>query len=152
MANGIHKGNLKRRINAQGCWVPWEDVARSIQTMPGNRGLAVHLTDMRYWVCPADVAVDAVQHLGVHHEEYAPDKGDCDGFAYTLRGRCETELHMNCHALVIDTSAGHAYNAQLYLGGSDLDELRAIAIEPQTGQYVELGSQGYDAGAGGMWL
>jgi len=68
---------------------------------------------------------------------YRPERFDCENYASFMATLSALVFGINTVAVVIDWSESHAYNLVVTAEGE------AIAIEPQSGEVVELGAGDY---------
>ena len=79
------------------------------------------------------------EHLTIH--EYVPEFFDCDGFAAAFMGLVAFNYEINGVARVLDSSAGHSYNAVLI--SEDGKTCSWKEVEPQADIFVsDEGSKG----------
>lgn len=89
----------------------------------------VFLMDSRYWMCPMSTIKELLAKMGL--KLYVPEKGDCDDFAWHLKGIASGEM-VNSIGIVIGFvfSKGlrgmHAWNIALC-------QENVLQIEPQNG-------------------
>ena len=89
--------------------------------------------DKKYWLCSKEHFQTIIQYNKINEKQYTYDQFDCDNFAFAFKAQVALNHGLNNVGLVIDNSAGHAYNVIIFNDGS------ASLFEPQADQYVAPG-------------
>ena len=89
--------------------------------------------DKKYWLCSKEHFQTIIQYNKINEKQYTYDQFDCDKFAFAFKAQVALNHGLNNVGLVIDNSAGHAYNVIIFNDGS------ASLFEPQADQYVAPG-------------
>ena len=137
-------------------WDVWRDVRKTVKTVSEHelrdawkqselRPLGLWYLDSRFRALPAKVWKKVLAYDTLDRSRYKSEHFDCDNFAVCLAGDVAQRWGVNGIGIVIDTSAGHAYNCVLTYddGGVGLQ-----MIEPQTDEAVDSSDQGYSARRG----
>lgn len=105
-----------------------EDLVNAFNRSP-LKNLGLWPLDTRYRAVPVHVWQQILAYNGVDKEKYQSEFFDCDNFAQCLIGDVAQRWKINGIGLVMDFSAGHAYNAVLC---DDEGRLYISVVEPQT--------------------
>lgn len=89
------------------------------------RGLQLVPLDSRYVIVDTNTIGLVTAYNGVDLEEYKSESYDCDNFALSFAGDVPQRWDVNCIGIVIDFSAGHAYNCAATIDNG------IVIIEPQ---------------------
>ena len=109
--------------------------------------LGLCCVDSRYRALPLATWELVLAYNGVDRTRYKSEHFDCDNFALCLAGDVSQRWKVNGIGIVLDYSAGHAYNCVLVWEDGEVD-LRMV--EPQTDQWVHRAVPGYSAQHG--WI
>ena len=147
MANGIPKRGLARKIaRTERAFIPAEIVAAL--RAAGSR-LTPTFLDRRYYGVPKGVWKNILQYTGVDAGQYRSERYDCDDFAKAFAAACGRKLGLNGVGIVVDVSAGHAYNVILVNDGGCC---KAVFVEPQNDRIIFAPRPGYSQTSGFIWF
>lgn len=107
----------------------WKAVRKSASKLP------ISALDQKYWAVPTPVWKMILKETKINEYEYQSERADCDDFSKALAGICALRYGVNGIGVVVDISAGHAYNAILC---NDDGKLHVKWVEPQTDEIVDL--------------
>ena len=71
------------------------------------------------------------------NRKYIAEKYDCDNFAFSFKAMVDRKFNVNNVGLVIDYSAGHAYNIIVFNDGT------VKLFEPQSDKWPRIGTSMY---------
>ncbi len=98
------------------------------------------LLDSQYYYTTAKDWAEVFDYIFFKFDmpSYLADRMDCDDFAILLKGLVDSFFGLNYFATVIGTmpAGGHSWN--LFMTENGL-----LQFEPQTGNFFEIGEQGY---------
>ena len=100
------------------------------------------LVDGKYWTVSREEFEYLLRWDWTNQASYLVDRNDCDNYADVVRANFGFRLGINSVGLVLDVSSAHAYNLVVFSNG-DFGWL-----EPQTDQWVQLGSGLYTLSSG----
>ena len=139
-------------------WDVWRDVRKTVKTVAEQelrhawkqselRPLGLRYLDSRFRALPAKVYKKVLAYNTVDRSRYKSEHFDCDIFAVFLAGDVAQRWSVN--GIVIDTSAGHAYNCVLTC---DDGEIGLQMVESQTDELVDSADRGYSARHHNLYL
>ena len=92
----------------------------------------IHL-DNKYWTCTKPEFQKILEANTLNEKQYVLDQFDCDNFAFNLKAQVARDYGLNNVGMVIDNSAGHAYNVVIFKDGT------AELLEPQSDRWITPG-------------
>ena len=92
----------------------------------------IHL-DNKYWTCTKPEFQKILEANTLNEKQYVLDQFDCDNFAFNLKAQVARDYGLNNVGMIIDNSAGHAYNVVIFKDGS------AELLEPQSDRWITPG-------------
>jgi len=91
------------------------------------------LLDNKYWTCSKEEFQKVVEYNTINEKQYVLEQYDCDNFAFAFKAQVAMNHNLNSVGLVIDNSAGHAYNVVIFEDGT------AELFEPQNDTWITPG-------------
>lgn len=137
-------------------WTVWRAVRKTAKTVSGAElteawkasqlsKLGLWYLDSRFRALPLATWKQVLAYNTVDKSRYKSDHFDCDNFAICLAGDAAQRWGVNGIGIVIDISAGHAYNCVLTYDDGKLD---LQIVEPQTDELIHRAVPGYSAWKG----
>ena len=104
------------------------------------------LVDGRYWTVSKEEFEYLLAWDWTSQASYIADRRDCNRYADVVRAMFGWRLGINSVGLVLDVSSAHAYNIVVFSDGS------FGWLEPQSDQWVQLGSGLYQLTEGSVMI
>ena len=102
-----------------------------------NSGMKRKNLDTKYWSCGRTDFEAIVNWDWTDKKKYVAEKYDCDNFAFSFKAMVDRKFNVNNVGLVIDYSAGHAYNIIVFNDGT------VKLFEPQSDKWPRIGTSMY---------
>lgn len=100
--------------------------------------------DAKYFLCDEKDMKAIVKWDWTDNKKYVKEKYDCDNFAFSFKAMVDKRFGLNGVGLVIDYSAGHAYNIVVFKDGS------VKLFEPQSDRWPKAGKGQYKFQSGSI--
>ena len=96
----------------------------------------LHL-DSKYWACSKKEFEGWIKWDWTNKKKFIAEEYDCDNFAFSFKAMVDRKFNVNNVGLVIDYSAGHAYNIIVFNDGT------VKLFEPQSDKWPRIGTSMY---------
>ena len=100
-------------------------------------GMQIKSLDSKYFLCDEKDMKAIIEWDWTDNKKYVKEKYDCDNFAFSFKAMVDKRFGLNNVGLVIDYSAGHAYNVIVYKDGT------VKVFEPQSDRFPRMGTKMY---------
>ena len=100
-------------------------------------GMQIKSLDSKYFLCNEKDMRSVIKWDWTDNKKYVKDKYDCDNFAFSFKARVDRQFGLNNVGLVMDYSAGHAYNIIVFNDGT------VKLFEPQSDRFPRMGTKMY---------
>ena len=100
-------------------------------------GMEILALDNKYQVTTQKDMKKIIDWDWTDNKTYVKEKYDCDNFAFSFKAMVDRKFGVNNVGLVIDYSAGHAYNIIVFNDGA------VRLFEPQTDKWPRIGTAMY---------
>ena len=100
-------------------------------------GMDILALDNKYLVTNLKDMKKIIEWDWTDNRKYIAEKYDCDNFAFSFKAMVDRKFNVNNVGLVIDYSAGHAYNIIVFNDGT------VKLFEPQSDKWPRIGTNMY---------
>ena len=102
-----------------------------------SMGMDILSLDNKYLVTNQADMKKIIEWDWTDNRKYVAEKYDCDNFAFSFKAMVDRKFNVNNVGLVIDYSAGHAYNIIVFNDGT------VKLFEPQSDKWPRIGTSMY---------
>ena len=129
--------------------VTYQDIVKAHRASKA-RNLRLQFLDADFRVPNLELFTEMVKKDYTNKRKYRASVADCDNFAGAFASNCGLRWGINSIGFVCDSSAGHAYNLAFVTDSRGI--LVAKAFEPQTDQFVNIGTKNYKGEKGWVMM